>query len=134
MIRKIIIGAGAALSLYGIWFWTRVHSAVGVCSAPLASNTGAVATGRTCASIVASYGEGFIFVIAGVLVMFIAFTMIQRDQRLSLKSELRAVPRQWAQRHYSATSDEAGPWNGVDRRVAQVSPPRNALASLLGRR
>jgi hypothetical protein len=51
-----------------------------------------------------SYSLGFVFVASGVIIAIIALTMIAKQERIDLHSELKAVPRTWGKRQYVATS------------------------------
>lgn len=108
-LRRAVIGIGLALMAFGIWTFTRAHAQVGTCST--SSPTGAAAHSgidSSCVQTVMSYALGFVFVASGIIVALIALTMIARQQRIELHSELRAVPRTWGKRRYVATS------NGLD--------------------
>ena len=91
---------------FGIWTITKAHSQVGTCT--VASPTGAGAhTGidSSCVQTLMSYSLGFVFVASGFIIGVIALTMIAKQERLDLHSELKAVPRTWAKREYSTQSD-----------------------------
>jgi hypothetical protein len=109
-IRRIVIGFGLAVMAFGIWTLARAHSQVGTCSA--SSPTGAATRSgidSACVQTLMSYSLGFVFVASGVIIAVIAFTMIAKQQRIDLHSELRAVPRTWGKREYATTS------NGLER-------------------
>jgi hypothetical protein len=104
-LRRTVIGIGLALVAFGIWTFTRAHAQVGTCST--SSPTGAAAHSgidSLCVQTLMSYALGFVFVASGIIIAIIAFTMIARQQRIDLHSELRAVPRTWGKRRYVATS------------------------------
>lgn len=105
-LRKTVIGVGIALVVFGMWTLARTHSEVGVCT-PLTGARAGASTGidSLCAQTLLSYLEGFVFVVAGVIVVIIAFTMIARRARFDRHSELHAVPRTWAKVKYVITSD-----------------------------
>src|SRR5580692_6402269 len=101
-LRRIVTGLGLALIAFGIWALTQAHAQGGTCTTNTA--TGAVArTGfdSTCVKTLMSYSLGFVFVSSGVIVAVIALTMIARQERIDLHSELRAVPRTWGKRNYA---------------------------------
>jgi len=107
--RRIVIGLGLAAMAFGIWTLVRAHSQVGTCSTSNA--TGAASHSgidSTCVQTLMSYSLGFVFVVSGVIIAIIALTMIAKQERIDLHSELKAVPRRWAKRQYVATS------NGLD--------------------
>ncbi len=105
-IRKIVIGVGLAAIAFGIWTLARAHAQVGTCTtsgpAGAATHSGIDAT---CVQTLMSYSLGFVFVASGIIIAIIAFTMIAKQERIDLHSELRAVPRTWAKRQYVTTSD-----------------------------
>ncbi|HUZ42285.1 MAG TPA: hypothetical protein VMU68_12955 [Acidimicrobiales bacterium] len=101
LLKRIVIGSGLASIAFGIWAFTRVYSEVGTCS----SNTGAAARSgldSSCVQTVMSYSMGFVFVASGLIIVAIAFTMIAKQERIDLHSELKAVPRTWAKTEYTA--------------------------------
>jgi len=105
-VKRIVVTIGLAAIAFGIWTLARAHSQVGTCAAT--SPTGAVAHSgidSSCVQTLMSYSLGFVFVASGVIIAFIAVTMIGKQVRLDLHSELKAVPRTWAKREYVATSD-----------------------------
>lgn len=105
-VKRIVIGIGLAAMAFGIWTLARAHSQVGACTT--SSATGAVAHSgidSTCVRTLMSYSLGFVFVASGLIIAFIACTMIGRQVRIDLHSELKAVPRTWGKREYVATSD-----------------------------
>ncbi len=105
-IRKVVIGVGLAAMAFGIWTLARAHSQVGTCTtsgpASAATHSG---IDSTCVQTLMSYSLGFVFVASGIIIAIIAFTMIAKQERIDLHSELRAVPRTWAKRQYVTTSD-----------------------------
>jgi hypothetical protein len=105
-LRKIVTGVGTALIIFGMWTLAHTHAQVGVCT-PLNGAGAGASTGidSLCAQTLMAYLEGFVFVVSGVIVVIIAFTMIARRARLDLHSELHAVPRTWAKIKYVITSD-----------------------------
>lgn len=105
-LRKSVTGVGLALVVFGMWTLARTHSQVGTC-APLTGARAGASSGidAQCAQTLLSYLEGFVFVVSGVLIVIIAFTMIARRARLDLHGELHAVPRTWAKTKYVITSE-----------------------------
>jgi hypothetical protein len=105
-LRKTVAGLGIALVVFGMWTLARTHSAVGVCT-PLTGTRAGASTGidSLCAQTLLSYLEGFVFVVSGVIVVVIAFTMIARRARFDRHSELHAVPRTWSKIKYVIMSD-----------------------------
>jgi len=104
--RRVVIGLGLAVLAFGIWTLVRAHSQVGTCAT--SGPTGAASHSgidSTCVQTLMSYSLGFVFVASGVIIAIIAFTMIAKQQRIDLHSELKAVPRTWGKRQYVATSD-----------------------------
>jgi hypothetical protein len=104
-IRKVVIGLGLAVMAFGIWTLARAHSQVGTCTT--SGPTGAASHSgidSTCVQTLMSYSLGFVFVASGVIIAIIAFTMIAKQERIDLHSELKAVPRTWGKRQYVATS------------------------------
>lgn len=104
MLRRVVIALGAAATAFGGWFLTFTHSHTGVCTVLHGATSSSSGLDKGCVRIVMSYSEGFVFVVSGILVMMIAFTMINRNERLSLRSELRAVPRGWTDVNHVITS------------------------------
>lgn len=105
LLKRIVIGCGLALMAFGIWAFTRVYSEVGTCS----TNTGAAARSgldSSCVQTVMSYSLGFVFVASGLIIIAIAFTMIAKQERIDLHSDLRAVPRTWAKTEYATGASE----------------------------
>jgi hypothetical protein len=92
--KRIVIGLGTVLMLFGLWTLLQAHANVGVCT--VSSPTGAAAsTGidSTCVKTLMAYVEGFVFVACGLIITVIAFTMIARQEKIDLHAELRAMPR-----------------------------------------
>ena len=108
-LRKTVTGLGVALVIFGMWTLAHTHSQVGVCQ-PLQSGSAGTSAGidSLCAQTLMAYLEGFVFVVSGVLVVIIAFTMIARRARLDMHGELHAVPRTWSTIKYRITSDSLG--------------------------
>ena len=105
MVRRIVVGCGVAIMAFGIWLLERTHSHVGSCNVVSTASTGSsVGANSNCVQTLMAYSEGFVFVAAGFLIAVIAFTLIARDTRLSLHSELRTVPRGWGKDEYVITS------------------------------
>ena len=127
-IRRIVIAIGLAGMVFGIWTLARAHSQVGTCSPSTA--TGATAHSgidSSCVQTLMSYSLGFVFVASGLIIAVIAFTMIAKQERIDLHSELKAVPRTWAKREYVTTSDGLKGLDGLEgleRPVDVVAPPR----------
>jgi hypothetical protein len=117
-IRKVVIGVGLAAMAFGIWTLARAHSQVGTCTtsgpASAATHSG---IDSTCVQTLMSYSLGFVFVASGIIIAIIAFTMIAKQERIDLHSELRAVPRTWAKRQYVTTSD------GLDTTADSATQP-----------
>jgi hypothetical protein len=106
MLRKSVVGIGLATMVFGVWLLGRVHSVVGVCNVTVGSSEGSTRGARSgCVNVLMSYTEGFVFLVSGLLLVVIAFTMISRRERLNLRSELRAVPRTWKKPDYTANSE-----------------------------
>jgi len=103
-IRRAVIGVGLAVMAFGIWTLARAHSRVGACTTT--NGVGATHSGidATCVQTLMSYSLGFVFVASGIIIAVIAFTMIAKQERIDLHAELRAVPRSWGKRQYTATS------------------------------
>jgi hypothetical protein len=104
-IRKVVTGLGLAVMAFGIWTLARAHSQVGTCTT--SGPTGAASHSgidSTCVQTLMSYSLGFVFVASGVIIAIIALTMIAKQERIDLHSELKAVPRTWGKRQYVATS------------------------------
>jgi hypothetical protein len=121
-LRRIVIGLGFAAMAFGIYTLARAHSQVGTCSA--SSGVGSTAHSgidSTCVQTLMSYSLGFVFVASGLIIAVIAFTMIAKQERIDLHSELKAVPRTWAKREYVTTSDGL---DGFSTSRDVVVPPR----------
>lgn len=105
-LRKSVTGVGVALVIFGMWTLARTHSQVGVCTPLTGARAGATSgIDSLCAQTLMAYLEGFVFVVSGVIVVIIAFTMIARRARFDRHSELHAVPRTWAKIKYVITSE-----------------------------
>jgi hypothetical protein len=116
-LRRIVIAIGLAAMAFGVWTLAKAHSQVGTCTA--GSPTGAAAHSgidSNCVQTLMSYSLGFVFVASGVIIGVIALTMIAKQERIDLHSELKAVPRTWGKREYVAKSD------GLDDATDPVSP------------
>jgi hypothetical protein len=98
-LRRTVIGIGLAVMIFGIWTLARTHSRVGTCTVTNGLGATHSSIDATCVQTLMAYSLGFVFV------ALIAFTMIAKQQRMDLHSELKAVPRTWAKRNYVATSD-----------------------------
>jgi hypothetical protein len=99
LLKRIVIGCGLALMAFGGWAFDRTYAEVGTCS----SNIGTAARSgfdSSCVQTVMSYSMGFVFVASGLIIIVIAFTMIAKQERIDLRSELKAVPRTWAKAEY----------------------------------
>jgi hypothetical protein len=122
-LKRTVIGIGLAVIAFGIWTLARAHSQVGTCTTSTA--TGAAAHSgidSTCVQTLMSYSLGFVFVASGVIITFIAFTMIAKQERIDLHAELKAVPRTWSKRNYVATSDGFDGLDGIEGLDALDSP------------
>ena len=104
-LRRTVIGIGLAVMAFGIWTLARTHSRVGTCTTTNGLGATHSSIGATCVQTLMAYSLGFVFVASGLILAVIAFTMIAKQQRYDLHSELKAVPRTWAKRTYVATSD-----------------------------
>ena len=116
-IRKVVTGLGLAVMAFGIWTLVRAHSQVGTCTT--SGPTGAASHSgidSSCVQTLMSYSLGFVFVASGVIIAIIALTMIAKQERIDLHSELKAVPRTWGKRQYVATS------GGLDEPTANATP------------
>jgi hypothetical protein len=116
-IRKVVTGLGLAVMAFGIWTLARAHSQAGTCTT--SSPTGAASHSgidSSCVQTLMSYSLGFVFVASGVIIAVIALTMIAKQERIDLHSELKAVPRTWGKRQYVATSD------GLDASTDAATP------------
>ena len=123
MLRKSVVGIGLATMVFGVWLLGRVHSVVGVCNVIVGSSKGSTGGAHSgCVNVLMSYTEGFVFLVSGLLLVVIAFTMISRRERLSLRSELRAVPRTWKKPDYTINSEPA-----PVEQIAKVARRRHAL-------
>jgi hypothetical protein len=104
-LRRTVIGIGLAVMIFGIWTLARTHSRVGTCTVTNGLGATHSSIDATCVQTLMAYSLGFVFVASGLILAVIAFTMIAKQQRMDLHSELKAVPRTWAKRNYVATSD-----------------------------
>jgi len=104
-LRRTVIGIGLAAMAFGIWALARTHSRVGNCTVTNGLGATHSSIDTTCVQTLMAYSLGFVFVASGLILAVIAFTMIAKQQRYDLHSELKAVPRTWAKRNYVATSD-----------------------------
>jgi hypothetical protein len=105
--KRIVIGLGAALMLFGLWTLFQAHGQVGVCTVSGANGTGATnGIDTMCVKTLMAYLEGFVFVACGLIISVIAFTMIGRQEKIDLHAELRAVPRTFKHGNYEIHSEE----------------------------
>jgi hypothetical protein len=105
--KRIVIGLGAVLMLFGLWTLLQAHTHVGVCTVNSPHGVGATSgIDTTCVKTLMAYLEGFVFVASGLVVTVIAFTMIARQERIDLHAELRAVPRTFKKGTYEIHSEE----------------------------
>jgi hypothetical protein len=102
-LRRLIIALGGLLTVFGIWTLARAHSQAGVCTiaSPSAAKSG---IDSLCVKTLMAYSEGFVFVTCGIIVAVIAFTMIARQEKIDLHSELRAMPRTTKKGEYAIQS------------------------------
>jgi hypothetical protein len=122
--RRIVIGLGLAAVAFGIWTLVTAHSQVGTCSTSGAAGaTAHSGIDSTCVQTLMSYSLGFVFVASGVIIVFIALTMMAKQERLDLHSELKAVPRTWGERRYVTTSGGLDEHYGIDTPAKVVAPP-----------
>ena len=101
LLKRLVIACGLALMAFGGWAFDRTYAEVGTCS----SGAGSAARSgldSSCVQTVMSYSMGFVFVASGLIIIAIAFTMIAKQERIDLRSELKAVPRTWAKPDYAA--------------------------------
>jgi hydrogenase/urease accessory protein HupE len=89
---------------FGIWTLARAHSQVGTCTTTNGLGANHSGIDANCVQTLMSYSLGFVFVASGLIVAVIALTMIAKQERIDLHSELKAVPRTWGTRRYVATS------------------------------
>jgi len=119
LLKRIVIASGLASMAFGVWAFTRVYSEVGTCS----SNTGAAARSglnSSCVQTVMSYSMGFVFVASGLIIIAIAFTMIGKQERIDLRTDLRAVPRKWAKPEYVTGTSEVSRIGAAPRKLQSV--------------
>src|SRR5664279_2845079 len=105
--KRIVIGLGTVLMLFGLWTLLQSHAQVGVCTVSGPASAGAT-TGidSTCVKTLMAYLEGFVFVACGLIITVIAFTMIARQEKIDLHAELRAVPRTFKKGNYEIHSED----------------------------
>jgi hypothetical protein len=105
--KRIVIGLGTVLMLFGLWTLLQAHTQVGVCTV---SGPGGVAAtsgiDSTCVKTLMAYVEGFVFVACGLIITVIAFTMIARQEKIDLHAELRAVPRTFKKANYEIHTED----------------------------
>ena len=121
MLKRAVIALGVAAVTFGGWLLTFTHSHAGVCATIDGSTASSSGLDKGCLRVVMSYSEGFVFVVSGILVVIIAYTMINRHERLSLRSELRTVPRGWTEVHRVITSSPVQLDVARSRRPSTVS-------------
>jgi len=107
-IRRTVIGCGLAAIAFGIYTLARAHSQVGTCTTTNGLGASHSGIDATCVQTLMSYSLGFVFVASGVIIAVIALTLIAKQERIDLHSELRAVPRTWAKPNYVVTSSAPG--------------------------
>jgi hypothetical protein len=103
-LRRIVTGFGLAIMAFGIWTLARAHSQVGTCTTTNGLGASHSGIDASCVQTLMSYSLGFVFVASGLIIAVTALTMIAKQERIDLHSELKAVPRTWGTRRYVATS------------------------------
>jgi hypothetical protein len=104
--KRIVIGLGALLMLFGLWALLQAHTQVGVCTVSGSAGAGATSgIDSTCVKTLMAYLEGFVFVACGLIITVIAFTMIARQEKIDLHADLRAVPRTFKKANYEIHSE-----------------------------
>lgn len=104
--KRIVIGLGTVLMLFGLWALLHAHAQVGVCTVNGPAGAGATSgIDSTCVKTLMAYLEGFVFVASGLIITVIAFTMIARQEKIDLHAELRAVPRSFKKGNYEIHSE-----------------------------
>jgi len=104
--KRIVIGLGTVLMLFGLWALLHAHAQVGVCTVNGPAGAGATSgIDSTCVQTLMAYLEGFVFVASGLIITVIAFTMIARQEKIDLHAELRAVPRSFKKGNYEIHSE-----------------------------
>jgi hypothetical protein len=104
--KRIVIGLGIVLMVFGLWTLLQAHTQVGVCTVSAARGASARSgLDSTCVKTLMAYIEGFVFVASGLIITVIAFTMIARQEKLDLRCELRAVPRTFKKGNYEIHSE-----------------------------
>ncbi len=91
--RRTVTFLGLAVMASGVWTLQRTYAVIGICRV-LTSSATTSGIDRVCSRTIFAYVEGFVLVSSGLFVVMIAVTMIDRQRRIDLRSELRAVPRQ----------------------------------------
>ncbi len=105
--KRIVIGLGAGLMVFGLWTLLQTHAQVGVCTVSTPTGAGAHSgIDSTCVKTLMAYIEGFVFVASGLIISVIAFTMIARQEKIDLRCELRAVPRTFKKGNYEIHSGD----------------------------
>ena len=115
-LRRIVTGFGLAIMAFGIWTLARAHSQVGTCTTTNGLGASHSGIDASCVQTLMSYSLGFVFVASGLIIAVTALTMIAKQERIDLHSELKAVPRTWGTRRYVATSQ------GLDDPVDTTKP------------
>jgi hypothetical protein len=105
--KRIVIGLGTVLMLFGLWTLLQAHTQVGVCTVGGPHSVGATSgIDTTCVKTLMAYVEGFVFVACGLIITVIAFTMIARQEKIDMHAELRAVPRSFKKGNYEIRSED----------------------------
>jgi hypothetical protein len=123
--KRIVIGLGTVLMLFGLWALLQAHTQVGVCTVSGSAGTGATnGIDATCVKTLMAYLEGFVFVACGLIITVIAFTMIARQEKIDLHAELRAVPRTFKKGNYEIHSEDFD--HDVEGVVTRLMQPGNS--------
>ena len=88
-VRRIVTGFGVAIMVFGVWTLARAHSRVGTCTTTNGVGPSHSGIDSSCVQTLMSYSLGFVFVASGLIIAVIALTMIAKQERMDLHSELR---------------------------------------------
>ncbi len=93
MVRRIVAVSGSGLVIAGMWAIHRTSQLVNGCqlSSPALGTSQSV--NGACVQTLARYGEGGVLVLAGLVLMVIAWRLISRQHRLDRASLFAHVPR-----------------------------------------
>ncbi|NNN02573.1 MAG: hypothetical protein HKL87_01015 [Acidimicrobiaceae bacterium] len=95
MIKRVVAVAGVGFVGVGLWALQRTSELTNGCRlSPASSAVSSTGVNSPCVQTLARYGEGSMLVLSGLVLVFIAWRLIDRQHRLDRTSLFSHVPRQ----------------------------------------